>query len=125
MKVTIIPTVIDALGTVSKWLTQGLEDLEIKGRVEIIQTTALLTSARILRRVQKTWGNLLSLKLQGKTISYVDVKNSQWVKIIIIFAWRKSFLTRAICCSKWSQIAYLGKYKIMNFSILLVVSKQM
>ena len=40
MKVTIIPLVIGALGTVTEGLIQGLEDLEITGRVETIQTTA-------------------------------------------------------------------------------------
>ena len=35
MKVTFIPILIDALGTVTKGLIQGLEDLEIKGLVEI------------------------------------------------------------------------------------------
>ena len=54
MKVTIIPIVIGALGTVTKGLVQGLGDLEIRGRVETIQTTALLGSARILRRVLET-----------------------------------------------------------------------
>ena len=49
MKVTIISIVIGAFGTVTKGLVQGLEDLEITGRVETIQTTALLRSARILR----------------------------------------------------------------------------
>ena len=49
MKVTIISIVIGAFGTVTKGLVQGLEDLEIMGRVETIQTTALLRSARILR----------------------------------------------------------------------------
>ena len=39
MKVTIIPIVIYALGTVTKGLVQGLEDLEITGRVEAVQTT--------------------------------------------------------------------------------------
>ena len=33
-----------------KVLIQGLEDLEIRGQVETIQTRALLRSARILRR---------------------------------------------------------------------------
>ncbi len=33
MKVAIIPIVIGALGTVTKGLVQGLEDLEIRGRV--------------------------------------------------------------------------------------------
>ena len=40
MKVTIIPTVIIALVTVTKRLVQGREDFEIWGRVETIQTTA-------------------------------------------------------------------------------------
>ena len=60
MKVTIVPIVIGALGTITK----GLEDLEIGGWVETIQTTALLRTARILRRVLETRGNLLLLKLQ-------------------------------------------------------------
>ena len=42
MKMTIIPFVIGALGTVSKLLVQRLKDLEIKGRVEAVHTTALL-----------------------------------------------------------------------------------
>ena len=68
IQVTIIPIVISAFGTVTKGLLKGLEDLEVGGRVETIQTTALLRTARILRRVLETWGNLLSLRLQWKTI---------------------------------------------------------
>ena len=68
MKVTVIPIVIGALGSVTKGLVKGCEDLEIRRRVEIIQTAALLRSARILRRVQEIWGDLLSLKLQRETI---------------------------------------------------------
>ena len=49
MKVTIVPIVIGALGTITKELLKGLEDLEVGGRAETIQTTALLKSARILR----------------------------------------------------------------------------
>ena len=52
MKVKIVPIVIGALGT--KELLKGLEDLEVGGRVETIQTTALLRMARILRRVLET-----------------------------------------------------------------------
>ena len=48
MKVTIIPIVIGAFGTVTKGLLKGLEDLEVGRRVETIQT------ARILRRVLET-----------------------------------------------------------------------
>ena len=68
MKGKIISFVTDVLGTVTKGLVQGLEYLKIRGRVETIQTTALLRSARILRRVLETRGDLLSLKLQWKTI---------------------------------------------------------
>ena len=68
MLVTIIPIVIGTFGTVTKGLLMGLEDLEVGGRVETIQTTALLRMARILRRVLETWGDLLSLRLQWKTI---------------------------------------------------------
>ena len=54
MQVTIILIVIGAFGTVTKGLLKGLEDLEGGGRVETIQTTALLRTARILRRVLET-----------------------------------------------------------------------
>ena len=50
MQVTIIPIVIGAFGTVTKGLLKGLEDFEVGGRVETIQTTTLLRTARILRR---------------------------------------------------------------------------
>ena len=54
MKGTFIPIKIGALNTVTKELIEGLEDLEIKGQVETIQTTVLLRSVRILRRVLET-----------------------------------------------------------------------
>ena len=83
MKVTIVPIVIGALGTITEGLLKGLEDLEFGGRVETIQTTALLRTARILGRVLETWGDLLSLKLQWVweffTSVLADVKNSKGV----------------------------------------------
>ena len=54
MKVIIIPIVTGAFGTVTEGLVKGLEDLEVGGRVDTIQTTALLKTARILRRVLET-----------------------------------------------------------------------
>ena len=51
---SVIPIVIGAFGTVTKGLLKGLKDLEVGGRVETIQTTALLKTARILRRVLET-----------------------------------------------------------------------
>ena len=41
MQVTIIPIVIGAFGTVTKGLLKGLEDLQVGGGMETIQTTAL------------------------------------------------------------------------------------
>ena len=52
--VTIIPIVIGAFGTVTLGLLKGLEDLKVGGRVETIQTTAFLRTARILRIVLET-----------------------------------------------------------------------
>ena len=72
MKVTVIPIVISALETIPKVLVKRLEDFEIKEQEETTQTSALLISVRILRRVLKTWvdlSNLCSLKLQWETIS--------------------------------------------------------
>ena len=54
LKLTIIPIVIGAFDTATKGLVQGLEDLEIKEQEETIQTTTLLRTARILRRVLET-----------------------------------------------------------------------
>ena len=53
MQVTIIPLVNGAFGTVTKGLLKGLEDLEVGGRVDTIQTRTLLRMDRILRKVQE------------------------------------------------------------------------
>ena len=57
VKVTIVPIVIGAFGTITKGLLRGLEELEFGRQVETIQMTALLWTARILRRV-KYWEEL-------------------------------------------------------------------
>ncbi len=54
LQLIIIPIFVGAFDPVIKGLAKWLEDLKIKGRVETIQTTALLRSVRILRRVQET-----------------------------------------------------------------------
>ena len=53
----------DAFSTVIKVLLKELEVMKINGQMETIQTSTLLRTARILRRVLETWGDLLSLKL--------------------------------------------------------------
>ena len=54
MNVVIVPIMIGALGTITKGLLKGLEDLEVGARVETIQMTALQKTARILKRILKT-----------------------------------------------------------------------
>ena len=47
----------------------GTGGFEKKRRMESIQTTALVKSTRIIRRVLETCGELLSLRFKWKTIS--------------------------------------------------------
>ena len=76
MQVTIIPIVIGVFVTVTKGLLKRPEDLEVGGRVETIQTTAFLKTARILRRVQETCCHSKSSK---RPSANADVKNSPGV----------------------------------------------
>ena len=62
MKVKTTLIVTGVLDTVTKGLVQGLEELGIRERVETIQTTALLRSAKILRRVLEIGRDLLLLQ---------------------------------------------------------------
>ena len=87
--------VFGAFRTVTKGLVQELEDMEIRGWVEIIQTTALLRSARILRRVLETWEDLLSLTTIKKMINtltkylaipaYFKYKRLHFAELLIFF----------------------------------------
>ena len=62
MKITVILMAIGAFWTFQKVLEKEREELKIGGQNETIGTTAFLRSAKILRRVQKNWGDLLSLR---------------------------------------------------------------
>ena len=82
MKVTLIPVLIGPLGTVIEGLEQGLEGLEIRGRLHTIQTTELLRLARIQKtRLEET---CCHLGCSGKPSANAVVKSSQMTKIIII-----------------------------------------
>ena len=76
-KVTIIPIVIGAFGTVTEGLIKGLEDLEISERVKSIQTTTFLTSARILRRIL---GTCCPSDSSERPLGKTDVKNYPGVR---------------------------------------------
>ena len=54
MKVILLAIVIGSLGTIPKGLVKELEDLEVREPLEIIQTTVLLRSAKILKRALET-----------------------------------------------------------------------
>ena len=54
MHVMGIAILVGVLGTFPKGLERGLQQMEIRGRIKTIQTTALLRSARILRQVLAT-----------------------------------------------------------------------
>ena len=86
MKVTVIPTVIVELGTIPKGLVKGLEDYEIRRQAEIIQNATLLRLTGIMRRILETWGDLLSLKLQQKTISHQKINHLMYMDDIKLFA---------------------------------------
>ena len=64
MRVMEIPIADGSLRTVPKGLEKKLVRLEIRGKMEPIQTTALLRSARRLKIILETRGDLLSLKQQ-------------------------------------------------------------
>ena len=63
-----IPIILNELGTMPKSFKRDLKVLEIRLRIEIIQTSALLKLAIILRRVLETRGDLQLLRFQGKTV---------------------------------------------------------
>ena len=52
--VEVIAIVVDALGTVLRGMEKRQAELVIRKRINNFRTTALLRSARILRRVLKT-----------------------------------------------------------------------
>ena len=67
---------IGSFGTVIKGLLKGLEDLEVGGRVETVQTRALLKKARILRRVLRLEETCCHSIISEIPSAYADVKNS-------------------------------------------------
>ena len=76
MKVTIIPIVICTFGAVPKELIKGLKDLEIRRRVETIQTNYII---EIVPNTEKSPGDLISLAVIQTPVkrpsANADVKN--------------------------------------------------
>ena len=51
VKAKVVPIVVGALGTVSKSLTGYLKEIKVSTKIQVIQKSALLGTARILRKV--------------------------------------------------------------------------
>ena len=99
MKVKMKLISVVAFGTIPKGIIKGLEDLEIGGQEEIIQTTALLRSTRILRRVLEIC--CLSNSSE-KPSANPCVKNSQRSRILIIMISNRYLYV----CDDYKQINY-------------------
>ena len=67
MKVTIVPIVIGAFGTVTKGLLKGLEDLAVGRRVETIQTTSIIENGQ---NTEKSPGDLRRLAVTQATVKH-------------------------------------------------------
>ena len=77
MEVTIMQIVIGAFGTVTKGLSKRLEDLEVGGRVDTIQTTALLRTTRLLRRTWRLEETCCHSNSSERPSANTDMKNSE------------------------------------------------
>ena len=84
MKVTVIPIVIGALGTIPKGLVKKLKELRIGELAEIIQTTTLLRSIRKYGKIPGDLRRLAVTHFSERPSADVGVKNPQGVMIIII-----------------------------------------
>ena len=102
MTVTLKPIVISALGMVTKGMIQGLEDLDVGGRVETIRTTALL-SGPLCSKVA-TRDRVLSMR----QIQLNCVLMLNWI------AWNRTVLTfklriyAELNCLKWNCFCILN-----------------
>ena len=80
MKVTIVPIVIGAFGTITKGLLKGLEDLEVGRRVEDYPNDSIAENGQ---NTEKSPGDLRRLPVTQtpvkKTSVNTDVKNSKRV----------------------------------------------
>ena len=77
MKVTIIPIVIGAFGTITKGLQKGLEDLEVGGRAETIQTTTLLEQPEYWEGSWRLKETCCHSNSSERTSANTDEKNSK------------------------------------------------
>ena len=75
-EVRVIPIVIGSLGTISNKFENGLEKLNLKSSIELMQKTALLGTAKIIRKVLENWGCWVWLAL--KNVTEITLGNFRW-----------------------------------------------
>ena len=61
IKVTVIPVIVRTFEIILKNLEKRPGKLEIQGEIETVQIIALVRLARMLRRIEESWRDLLSL----------------------------------------------------------------
>ena len=96
MKVTVIPIIVDALETVPNNFKKRLCELEIKGRIETTQITALLKSARLLNKALDIWRNLPPLRRPWNTSSYKlceKLTRNKLLLLLLLFYYLRVFYT--------------------------------
>ena len=83
MTVMVIRIAVGASRNVPEGLERGIEQVEIRGRIETIQTAMLLRTTKLLRRVLESGGDLLSLRLQWNLTSKRSCEKPAKSKTII------------------------------------------
>ena len=81
--------------------------MEIRGRVETIQTTALLITTRLLRRVLWTWEDLVPLTICQNLTMVLQPSSTPAHPWVIVCSW---FLTFKL----WNQIIKLTNHLFNN-----------
>lgn len=76
MKVTVVLIIFSTIWTVLKSYAKSLQELEIQGIFEDTQMTALVKSAKILRRGLQYWENFLSFDFWWKPTRYCQCENN-------------------------------------------------
>ena len=112
MRVTVMSIGVGTLVTVPKGMEKRLEELEIRGRIETTQTTAVLKSARILKRDPDTSCHYLNFSERPTNRCWCE--NFAKREIILIYSDDETF-EKFVCKTKRERI--LRSRRIFNFWI--------
>ena len=82
MRVTVISIIVNGFLSVHKRLERGFEQLEIRGRIETLQTTVLLKSDRLSEESMRPEDTCCHLDSSERPLANIGMKNSQIVASI-------------------------------------------